>query len=379
MVVRADVIFCLLIAVSAAQGGFNVLFCVSGKPAAMLEPRTQRTTVTIPNVEAIMLKRCRFIPALALLALITSSANAQDNSRYDVNLDGVADVADVTDLVNYLNGGAPVTTGPLTIMLPDDVPMSLVTIPAGSFIMGSPETERSRSEYEGSTHTVTLTRSFDMCETEISQQQWLALMGSWPGLGLVPSSLYGLGDIRPAYYVSWEDAQDYVAALNQHVAATSQGAATFRLPSEAEWEYTCRAGTTTRYYFGDSLSVLDSCADGLAGVLPGNRTAYMWYCGNGGDPGDADYGTKDVGTRLPNQFGLRDMSGNVSEWCQDWWSAGYPSSPQIDPTGPTTGTLKVYRGGDNRRPADICRSAMRNGTSPDSRHDSVGFRLVRTR
>lgn len=324
-----------------------------------------------------MFRTCRLIPALALLALIAVSTDAEDNSRFDVNLDGVADVADVTDLVNFLNGGAPVTTGPLTIMLPDDVPMNLVTITSGSFVMGSPETERSRSDYEGSTHTVTLTRSFDMCETEVTQRQWLTLMGSWPGTD--PSSLYGVGDRRPAYYVSWEDVQNYVATLNQYVAATSQGAATFRLPTEAEREYACRAGTTTRFYFGDALVGLDSCEDGPAGVLPGNRTDYMWYCGNGGDPGDPDYGTKDVRSRRPNQFGLYDMSGNVDEWCQDWWSEGFPSSSQTDPTGPTTGTAKVYRGGDNRRGADSCRSAMRNGTSPDSRHDSVGFRLVRTR
>lgn len=267
----------------------------------------------------------------------------------------------------------------LTILLPGDLPLELVSIPAGSFTMGSEDIGRVHTEIEGPTHTVTLTQDFYAGRTEVTQSQWLALMGIWPFYG--PEDYYGRGDDFPAYWMSWDDSQNFIAALNAHISATGQGAATFRLLTEAEWEYACRGGTETRYLFGDSLSVGDECEDGAAGLLPGNRSDYMWYCGNNGPRGTTptpEYGTKEVGRLLPNQFGLYDMAGNVFEWCQDW-SGLYTDQPQTDPEGPTTGTERIRRGGAWFHHASTCRSARRGPREPDFRYVDMGFRVGRTR
>ena len=141
-----------------------------------------------------------------------------------------------------------------------------------------------------------------------------------------------------------------------------------RLPSEAEWEYACRAGTQTRFYFGDSLSVGDVCED------DGTRSQYMWYCGN-----KSPYGSKPVGGKLPNAFGLHDMSGNLWEWCEDDWHGSYTGAPSngsawIDAP---RGSDRVVRGGFWYGSARYCRSANRGFHWPDDRNDYVGFRLVR--
>ncbi|HUT23954.1 MAG TPA: formylglycine-generating enzyme family protein [Sumerlaeia bacterium] len=264
-------------------------------------------------------------------------------------------------------------TGPeeITVFLPGDVLLTLVRVPAGSFQMGSPDTERSRYPNEGPVHTVNIAYDFYMGKTELTQRQWLALMGSWPGSA--PNSTYGVGDNYPAYFISWNDCQNFIAALNQHIANTGQGPATFRLPSEAQWEYACRAGTQTRFFFGDSLSVDDGDTDGPAGTLPGNRSDYMWFGAN-----NSPHGSKPVGTKLPNQFGLYDMSGNVWEWCQDWYHLSYTAAPTdgsawVSPTG----SYRVLRGGDWRNGAYSCRCAGRDNTYPVSRY-GFGVRFVRT-
>jgi formylglycine-generating enzyme required for sulfatase activity len=256
----------------------------------------------------------------------------------------------------------------LIIDLPGGVPLTLVRVPAGTFMMGRYPDERNSYDTEDPQHQVTISQDFYLGRYELTQQQWLALMGSWPGTA--PSSDFGLGDGYPACYVSWHDVQHYIAALNKHVTNTDQGAATFRLPTEAEWEYACRAGTTTRFYFGDSLDCDDGCSDCAAEMLPGNRTDYMWYCNNSMNS------LKPVGRKLPNAFGLYDMSGNVWEWCQDWNEYAYPEGPATDPTGPPTGYGRVLRGG---RPdsAMNCRSASRGLGSPEYRYEFIGFRLAR--
>ena len=262
-----------------------------------------------------------------------------------------------------------------TIYLPGDVPLVLVRIPAGSFQMGSPDTERSRLSYEGPVHTVNIAYDFYMGKTELTQCQWLAVMNSWPGTA--PSSYYGVGDDYPAYYISWNDCQNFITALNTHVANTGQGPATFRLPSEAEWEYACRAGTQTRFFFGDSLTVDDYETDGPAGTLPGNRSDYMWFGGN-----NSLNGSKPVGTKLPNQFGLYDMSGNMWEWCQDYWHGIYTGAPAdgsawLSPTS----SSPVLRGGFWGDYAYFCRSANRFvivRPSADDRGYGVSVRFVWT-
>jgi len=156
--------------------------------------------------------------------------------------------------------------------------------------------------------------------------------------------------------VSWEDAQEFIRKLSEKEKVT------YRLPTEAEWEYACRAETTTRFYWGDDAD------DREIGD-------YAWYYGN---LVRTKIGTKPVGQKKPNAWGLYDMSGNVYEWCQDWYADKYPLERQIDPTGPKSGSDRVARGGCWDGSASYCRSADRGRLSPSDRGSRVGFRLVRT-
>ena len=247
-------------------------------------------------------------------------------------------------------------------------PMRLVRIPAGSFMMGSPETERGRDPecWEGPVHQVTIGSDFYMCETEVTQAQWKALMGT-----ILASGEFGVGNDCPVYFVSWNNCQSFLTALN-HI-----GQGTFRLPSEAEWEYACRAGTTTRFYFGDTLGCNDWNQDCAAGTLPGNRSDYMWWLGN-----NTPNGNKPVHSKLPNGFGLYDMHGNVLEWCQDWFQSNFYSQPgatQFNPlcTDPDSG-VRVVRGGAWAIEAFNCRSATRNAGYLDDKYSYIGFRVAGT-
>jgi len=258
-------------------------------------------------------------------------------------------------------------------MLPGDVPLILAKIPSGSFQMGSPNTERNRDSDEGLVHTVNIGYDFYMGKYVVTQKQWLAMMDSWPGSP--PSSSYGVGDNYPAYNISWDDAKNFITALNTHIATTGQGPWTVRLPSEAEWKYACRAGTQTRFFFGDSLGCDDYEEDCAAGTLPGNRSDYMWYKGN------SPNSSKPVGTKLPNQFGLYDMSGNVREWCEDDLHESYngaPSNGSARVDNPRASS-RVIRGGGWLSYARACRSANRNDSSPSNRFSDAGFRLAAVR
>jgi len=288
-------------------------------------------------------------------------------TRADANGDGSVTMADVVWVASHLSQ--------VTVALPGGVPLVMVRIPAGSFQMGRYAGERHSYSDEDPQHPVTIGYDFYLGKYELTQQQWLALMGSWPGNApFSPSSTYGVGNNYPAYYISWSDCQNFITALNSHISSTSQGPANFRLPSEAEWEYACRAGTQTRFFFGDSLSVDDSATDGPAGTLPGNRSDYMWFGEN-----NSPYGTKPVGTKLPNQFGLYDMSGNVWEWCQDYRHSNYNGAPAngsawLSPTS----SSRVARGGYWYSYAGSCRSAGRDYFTPGYNPYNFGGRLAWT-
>ena len=263
-------------------------------------------------------------------------------------------------------------TGDLVIDLTGGIQVAFMLIPAGSFDMGAEYDPIWSGSNERPVHSVTIGYDFYVGKTEITQAQWLAVMQRWPYDKYNPNtySKYGLGDNYPAYFITWNDCHNFITALNQ------LGQGTFRLPSEAEWEYACRAGTTTRFYFGDSDGCWTECDDCAAGVLPGNRTDYMWYCGNNTD---LLFGTKPVGQLIPNDFGLCDMHGDVYEWCEDDWHNSYTSAPEDG--SPWVESPRAYyrvaRGGSWGYDAKYCRSASRTGPSADRRSSSIGFRIVR--
>ena len=313
----------------------------------------------------------RFIAGLDTVNLGSEFQRA-DCAPYATAGDGQMFVNDWVQSGRYVAGldGQQTQDGPvseeISLLLPGDVPLKLVRIPSGSFQMGSPITERARGEDEGPIHAVTINYDFYLAKYEVTQQQWLAVMGTWPDTE--PTEASGMGDDHPAYYISWEDARQFVATLNAHLENTGQGPGNLRLPSEAEWEYTCRAGTQTRFYFGDSLGVADNCED------DGMRIHYMWYCGN-----STFFNVKQVGGKYPNAFGLYDMHGNVIEWCEDDAIHTYEGAPDDGSAwiGIPRVSNRIAKGGSYQDNAHACRSAKRVGLGTAVRLQYLGFRLAR--
>ena len=219
-----------------------------------------------------------------------------------------------------------------------DVKLEMVLIPAGKFIMGSPPSEMGRKTNE-TMHEVTLTKDFYIGKYEVTQEQWEAVMGDNPSSRTKMAKL-------PVTDISWEDCQEFIKKLN---IKTNGG---YRLPTEAEWEYACRAGTRTMYSFGDKIT-----------------------------PKDVNYGDKihqpvTVGSYKPNAFGLYDMHGNVWEWCNDWYD-NLKDGEVTDPKGPATGDQRVLRGGSYTA-LRLLRSSYRNlKATPTNRNTNYGFRLAK--
>jgi len=232
----------------------------------------------------------------------------------------------------------------------NSIGMEFVYIQPGTFMMGSPSSEQGRDNDEKQ-HRVNLTKGFYMQTTEVTQGQWKEVMGG------NPSKFKNCGDDCPVEEVSWNDVQVFIRKLNQR-----EGNDTYRLPTEAEWEYSARAGSDTAFANG-----------GISGLKCGydsNLDAMGWYCGN------ANKKTHTVAQKQPNAWGLYDMHGNVWEWCQDWFG-NYPSGSVTDPTGPSGGSNRVDRGGSWDDLARFCRSAFRGWLNPGGRHGGLGFRLLR--
>jgi len=239
--------------------------------------------------------------------------------------------------------------------------MEFVLIPSGEFMMGSGmipgdvadkygNTKTTLYEREHPQHSVEITRSFYFAKYEVTQAHWQAVMETqpWSGQHWVREH-----PRHPAVQISWEDCQEFASRLNHMV-----GRAGFRLPTEAEWEYACRAGSTSEFCFGDD---------------PTKLREYAWYEDNAENVGERY--AHPVGLKRANAWGLYDMHGNVWKWCQDWYGA-YPNRPGIDPTGPQSGTMRVYRGGSLFQGAVCCRSALRLRNSPRHRMANLGFRPV---
>jgi len=241
-----------------------------------------------------------------------------------------------------------------TVDLPGGPTMDFVWIEPGAFTMGSPESEPKRYGHEGPQHEVTISQGFWLGQYEITQGQWEAVMGTSPWSGQAYVRADSADPVYPAVYISWNDVQAFVARLNGAL-----GAEVYRLPTEAEWEYACRAGTTTRWSFGDDESDLGD---------------YAWYYDNVWDAG-LEY-NQPVGTKRPNPWGLYDMHGNVYEWVQDWFSS-YASDALVDPQGPSSGAIRVLRGGFFVSLARRTRSANRSYNSPGYRYYYIGARLLR--
>ncbi len=227
--------------------------------------------------------------------------------------------------------------------------MKFVYIPPGTFFMGSPETEEGRKKDE-MRHRVTLTKSFYLQTTEVTQGQWQTVMGN------NPSRFQGCGKDCPVENVSWEDTQKFIDRLNAIDTAN-----VYRLPTEAEWEYACRAGTTSRYSWGDR----PDCSMANYGNSPLSRECEHIAPGK----------TSPVARYQKNPWGLYDMHGNVWEWCSDWYGT-YERSSLINPKGPAEGKGRTLRGGAYFDPVASSRSANRCWDPPDYRVMDIGFRLV---
>lgn len=223
----------------------------------------------------------------------------------------------------------------------NSIGMEFVLVPPGVFLMGSPDSDKDAREDEQPQHLVTISQPLYLGRYPVTQAQWQAVMGENPS--------HFTGDNLPVERVGWEDAQAFIRKLN-----AQEGHVRYRLPSEAEWEYACRAGSRTRYCSGDDAGLLGP---------------YAWYGENSGGK------THPVGLLQPNAWGLHDMHGNVWEWVQDWYG-DYPAGAELDPEGPSSGASRVLRGGSWDDSASYCRTADRDFDSPDSRDNDVGFRLA---
>ena len=268
---------------------------------------------------------------------VTSVSNAGD-----VNLDGNISIADVTTLIDYLLTGVPPvqpTTNTKTYTI-GGVTFTMVDVEGGTFMMGATSEQDDPNDREKPVHIVSLS-SYSIGQTEVTQALWSAVMGT------NPSGFTGNMQ-NPVESVSWDDCQEFITRLN---ALTGMS---FRLPTEAEWEYAARGGNKSQGFKYAGSNIIDDVC---------------WYTENSGDT------THPVATKSPNELGLYDMSGNVFEWCQDW-SDNYSSEAQTNPTGPSTGTYRVARGGRYSRTPWYCRVSYRVFYNPTSKSDGTGLRLA---
>lgn len=218
--------------------------------------------------------------------------------------------------------------------------MKLMFIAPSEFDMGSSSNEEIHGYLEGPVHCVKLSMGFYMGVYEVTQAQYTAVMGNNPS--------HFKGDNQPVEMVSWNDAVAFCERLSQMEGKT------YRLPTEAQWEYACRAGTKSRYSFSDDDSNID---------------IFCWHYKNSNNT------THEVGQKSPNPFGLYDMHGNVEEWCSDWFGF-YMDETITDPTGFPTGKRRVVRGGSWIREPANCRSAWRKAKTPDFYAHNIGFRVI---
>ncbi len=314
---------------------------------------TEEMTILIPAKDLPILRgdadgdgNVNISDVAALIDYLLSGNDALVPGKPDVDLNGAITIADVTTLIDYLLSDRWPGETSFTV---NGVTFKLLDIAGGIFSMGAtPEQEEGAHDNEKPVHEVALS-PFSMSVTEVTQELWLAVMGTNP-------SRFSSNLNRPVENVSWNDCQVFIAKLNE---LSGQN---FRLPTEAEWEFAARGGMNTQGYKYAGSNDLDEVA---------------WYNYNAHAVGSSspDYGTHAVATKAPNELGLYDMTGNVWEWCQDW-SGTYSEAQQINPTGPETGTNRVMRGGGWTNYPSLLRIAARAGYKPTFKGNFTGFRLA---
>ena len=294
---------------------------------------------------------------LATAATSMALHSKKMGERYgDVNADGLVDVADVSEVIDVILGITPVTPDPdsTTTFVVNGVEFVMVGVKGGTFTMGA-TSEQLEDAYEDEkpAHRVTLS-SFSIGQIEVTQQLWQAVMENNP-------SQFTGNALRPVENVSWDDCQEFIARLNTLTGKT------FRLPTEAEWEYAARGGSKSRGYIYAGSNTLGEVG---------------WYDVNCYliDPNSSNYGPHAVATKRPNELGLYDMSGNVWEWCLDWFD-DYAYGAQTDPTGPASPPseaypYRVHRGGAWDFDIVDCRNSVRGCSPQSARSKNIGLRLV---
>ena len=286
-----------------------------------------------------------FVSISDVTTLIDVLLGGDDGDYYeenaDCNNDGMLSIGDVTILIDALLGGAVLPGKDTEEFTVNGVSFSMVKVQGGTFMMGAtPEQGSEVRDNEKPVHQVTLS-DYIIGQTEVTQELWLAVMGENPS--------HHTGDLkRPVEQVSWEDCQRFITQLNQLTGKT------FRLPTEAEWEYAARGGNKSEGYMFAGSNVMDLVA---------------WYNANSGNT------THPVATKAPNELGLYDMTGNVWEWCYDWYKR-YTEEPQVNPTGPATGNNRVLRGGCWNGGGNYNRISYRDNFTPTGSNSSGGLRLV---
>jgi formylglycine-generating enzyme required for sulfatase activity len=294
-----------------------------------------------------------------LTAKITVAGTVDTNTAGTYTLTyTVADGAGNTDTTTR----TVTVTGSHTVDLNATVAMDMIWCPPGTFTMGSPTTEAGREADREDEHNVSLTKGFYLGKYEVTQAQYEAVMtGNTNSLGATPS-YWPNNPSRPVEKVSWDDVQVFLVRLN----AAEQGAGRlpsgwkYVLPTESQWEYACRAGTSTIYSWGNDIN--------------STRANYNWD--GGANDGNDFKQTRDVGMYDPNPWGFFDMHGNVWEWTLDWYQSLYPTGyPVFDPIGPASGSIRVTRGGSWYNDGTGLRSAKRGNYSPSHRGNNLGFRV----
>ena len=287
-----------------------------------------------PGVEAHDVRDGNITDQIVVTGTVDMNSTGTYILTYTVQ-DGAGNTATATRTVTVV--------GNRTVDLNATVAMEMIWCPPGTFTMGSPTTEAGRLTNE-TEHNVSLTRGFYLGKYEVTQAQYEAVMTGVTGdRNATPSKWHGNPD-RPVEKVSWDDAQVFLTRLNEQQAGNLPAGWSYVLPTESQWEYACRAGTTTAYSWGDSIA--------------GTNANYS----------SSGYSqTRDVGQYAANPWGFFDMHGNVWEWTADWYQAAYPNgNPVVDPTGPASGSYRVRRGGGWSRGWADQRSARRRYPSPEA-------------